>query len=196
MESVLQMLLGQMSGDTLDNISDQLGINKQSAQQAVSLALPLLLGNLNRNASTSDGAQALSNALSRDHDGGILENLVGDLGRQEVVDDGYAILGHVMGDKRTNAGQNIGKATGLDADKSMQLLSMLAPVVLGALGKRQREQSLDAGGIATLLTQEREQASSTIPGIAKLLDMDADGDITDEIVGLGSSLLGSLFSNR
>jgi hypothetical protein len=194
MDSVLQMLLSQLSGDTLDNISDQLGVNKQSAQQAISLALPLLLGNLNRNTATSEGAQALANALQRDHDGSILDNLVGNLGQQEVVDDGYAILGHVLGDKRGSVGKTIGQASGMDSNTTMQLLSMLAPVVLGALGKMQRKQELDAGGVASMLMQEREQATSKVPGIAQLLDMDADGDITDDIVNLGGSLLSSFLS--
>jgi hypothetical protein len=194
MDSVLEMLLSQLSGDTLDNISDQLGVNKQSAQQAISLALPLLLGNLNRNSATSEGAQALTNALQRDHDGSILDNLVGNLGRQEVIDDGYAILGHVLGDKRGSVGKTIGQASGLDSNTTMQLLSMLAPVVLGALGKMQRKQELDAGGVASLLLQEREQATSKLPGIAQLLDMDADGDITDDMVNLGGSLLSSFLS--
>jgi len=75
-------------------------------------------------------------------------------------------------------------------------LSMLAPVVLGAIGKAQRQKNLDAQGVASLLTQEREQASSTLPGIAQLLDMDGDGDVTEEMINLGGSLLSSFLSKK
>ena len=77
-----------------------------------------------------------------------------------------------------------------------QLLAMLAPVVLGALGQAQRQKNLDAQGVASLLTKEREHASSALPGIAQLLDMDGDGDVTEEMVNLGSRLLSSFLSKK
>ncbi len=196
MDSILQSLLGQLSGETLNGVSKQLGVDSKNVEQAVGLALPMLLGSLNRNASSSDGAQALASALSHDHDGSILEDLVTNLGRQEVADDGYAILGHVLGDKRARVGESIGRATGLDAETTTRLISMLAPVVLGMLGQAQRKQDLDAGGVASMLAQEHRQASSQVPGIAQLLDMDADGDISDELITLGGNLLGGLLSKK
>jgi hypothetical protein len=196
MDSLLQVLLGQLSGDSLGAITDQLGVDEDTAQKAIGLALPLLIGSLNRNSSSSEGAQALTKAITRDHDGSILSDLASNLLNPAIQEDGMAILGHVLGNKRTSAGTSIGKATGLDSQQVMQLMSMLAPVVLGALGKAQRENKLDAQGVASLLTQEREQADSTLPGIAQLLDMDGDGDVTEEMLNLGSNLLGSFLGKK
>ncbi|TFH33972.1 MAG: DUF937 domain-containing protein [Anaerolineales bacterium] len=196
MDTLLQTLLRLLSGDSLKAITDKLGVDEASAQKAIGLALPLIIGSLNRNSSSADGAQALTNALSRDHDGSILGDLASNLGRQDLLDDGMAILGHVLGEKRTSAGKTIGQATGLGSQQTMQLMGMLAPVVLGALGKTQRENKLDAQGVASLLTQEREQANSTLPGIAQLLDMDGDGDVTEEMINLGGSLLSSFLSKK
>lgn len=196
MDSLLQILLGQLSGDSLGAITNQLGVEEDTAQKAIGLALPLLIGSLNRNSSNADGAQSLTKALARDHDGSILADLAGNLMKPAVQDDGMAILGHVLGDKSKNAGNSIGKATGLETEQVVQLLAMLAPVVLGALGKAQREKQLDAQGVASMLTQEREQASSTLPGIAQLLDMDGDGDVTEEMINIGGSLLSSFLSKK
>jgi hypothetical protein len=196
MDSLLQILLGQLSGDSLGAITDQLGIDEDTAQKAVGLALPLIIGSLNRNSSSADGAQSLTKALTRDHDGSILGDLASNLAKPSVQEDGMAILGHVLGQKRTSAGNSIGRATGLDSDQVVQLMAMLAPVVLGALGKAQREKQLDAQGVASLLTQEREQADSTLPGIAQLLDMNGDGDVTEEMINIGGSLLSSFLSKK
>jgi len=196
MDSLLQTLLGQLSGDSLGAITDQLGIDEGTAQKAVGLALPLLIGSLNRNSSSADGAQALTKAVARDHDGSILSDLASNLMQPKVQEDGLAILGHVLGAKKENVGNSLGKASGLDSAQVIQLLSMLAPVVLGAIGKAQRQKNLDAQGVASLLTQEREQASSTLPGIAQLLDMDGDGDVTEEMINLGGSLLSSFLSKK
>ena len=196
MDSLLQTLLGQLSGDLLGAITDQLGIDEGTAQKAIGLALPLLVGSLNRNSSSADGAQALTNAITRDHDGSILSNLAGSLAQPKIQQDGLAILGHVLGAKKDNVGNSLGKASGLDSAQVIQLLSMLAPVVLGALGKAQREKKLDATGVASMLTQEREQADSKLPGIAALLDMDGDGDVTEEMINIGGTLLSSFLSKK
>jgi hypothetical protein len=196
MDSIMQTLLGQLSGDSLGAITDQLGIDEGTAQKAVGLALPLLIGSLNRNSAKPDGAQALTNAVARDHDGSILNDLASNLMQPKVQEDGLAILGHVLGAKKENVGNSLGQASGLDSAQVIQLLSMLAPVVLGAIGKAQREKKLDAQGVASMLTQEREQADSTLPGIAQLLDMDGDGDVTQEMINLGGTLLSSFLSKK
>ena len=55
MDSLKINLLVQLSGDSLGAITDQLGIDEDIAQEAIDLALPLLIGSLNRNSSSADG---------------------------------------------------------------------------------------------------------------------------------------------
>ncbi|HRF38840.1 MAG TPA: DUF937 domain-containing protein, partial [Saprospiraceae bacterium] len=67
-----------------------------------------LVSALARNASTEQGAAALSNALDRDHDGSILSNLAGLLGGQAPAQDnralnGAGILNHILGDRQSGA---------------------------------------------------------------------------------------------
>jgi hypothetical protein len=74
-----------------------------------------------------------------------------------------------------------------------QIFAILAPIVMGALGQMQRKHELDAQGVSTLLQQERSTVEQTSSGLTQLLDMDGDGDVSDEIISLGSNLLGGLF---
>ncbi len=192
----MQLLTSSLSGDTLGTLTKSLGTEEGATQKAIGLALPLLLGSLERNAAQAGGAQSLTQALARDHNGSILDDLASNLGRPEVRDDGMAILGHVLGGKQSNAASSIGKATGMDSQQVMKLLALLAPVVLGALGKAQRKAGLDAQGVASVLTQNKQQAASGGAGLAQLLDFDGDGDLTEEMVGLGATLLGGLLAGR
>jgi hypothetical protein len=196
MDIFMQALTNSLSDDMLGTLTQSLGADQATTEKAIGLALPLLLGSLERNAGSADGAQALSKALTRDHDGSILDDLVANLGRQDVQADGKAILGHVLGGKQVGAADSIGKATGLDSQQIMQLLALLAPIVLGALGKAQRKESLDAAGVASILTQNKQQATSATPGLTQLLDFDGDGDVTEEMVDLGTKLLGGLLSGK
>lgn len=193
---ILNMLASQLDERTIKQISSQLGADDATTQQAISAALPMLLGAMDRNTNSPDGAQALAGALQRDHDGSILNDVPGALSKQETLQDGQAILGHVLGNRQGNVEQGISKATGLDMGSTDQLMSMLAPLVMGALGQIQKQENLDADGVSNLLTKERQQSESSLGGLAQLLDMDGDGDVTDEIIGLGSSLLKNFFGGK
>lgn len=193
MSSIVEMLAGQIGGEGIKQISQQLGVDEQTAQQAVSLGLPMLIAALNRNSNTPEGEVALDEALSKNHDGSILQNVKSALAEESTHQDGQAILGHVLGDKQSNVQQGISQASGLDMGSSGQLLSMLAPLVMGALSQQKQQAGLDASGISNLLTKESKQTESSLGGLAQLLDMDGDGEITDDMMNLGSKLLGGLF---
>jgi hypothetical protein len=87
---------------------------------------------------------------------------------------------------------SLGGATGLDASQSTQLLAMLAPLVMGALGQQQRQQGLDAGGLARTLAGARPQAAQQSPAmgmLTQLLDADGDGSGMDELAEKGLGML-------
>jgi hypothetical protein len=197
MDSIVQLLISQLGSGTMGQISEQLGIDESKAQQAVGMALPMLIGALNRNTSSSmSGAEALAGALQRDHDGSILDNLPQAIKKRETIEDGSAILGHVFGERRGGVVNSVSRATNMDSDQVGQIFAILAPVVLGALGQMQRKKNLDAQGISTLLQEERNTVEKTTSGLTQLLDMDGDGDVSEEIISLGSSLLGGLFGGK
>lgn len=196
MESVMQTLLSQLGTGAVGQISGQLGVDEPKAQRVIGMALPMIMGALNRNTSEASGAEALAGALQRDHDGSILENLSHALAAPETIEDGNAILGHVMGERHGQVVDSVARATQTDKEQVQQAFALLAPVVLGALGQAQRKQSLDAQGISALLQNERQTVESTTSGLTQLLDFDGDGDVSEEIVSLGSSLLGGLFGNN
>jgi hypothetical protein len=196
MDSIVQLLISQLTDGAVGKISDQLGIDENKTQQAIGMALPVIIGALNRNTDSTDGAQSLIGALQRDHDGSILDNLSQAITKEETLKDGQAILGHVLGDRLEGVSSSVSRATGLDQDQVAQIFALLAPVVLGALGQMQRKKDLDARGLSALLQQERSTVEDTAAGLTQLLDMDGDGDVSEEIVSLGSNLLGGLFGGK
>jgi len=182
-------------------LSQHIGANEQQTQSAALAALPALLGAMKRNASTPEGASALSNALRNDHDGGILDNLGSFLGGSfpnQRAANGAGTLGHILGGQQETVQQGVSEASGLDLSQIAKLLPLLAPIVMGALGRQQRQQNADAGGLADLLTgatsSARKQAPSGALGmLTSFLDKDGDGDIRDDLLEkAGSSMLGKI----
>ena len=201
MSSILESLMGQLGGDTLKNLSSQIGADEKQTQSALTAAVPLLMGALSRNAQKGDGAQSLDRALEKDHDGGILDNISGFLGQGDTS-MGAGILGHVLGGKQNRVQQGISQSSGLSGDASGKLLAMVAPLVMGALGKAKRSNGLDASGIAGLLGSEQQTVQSKMPEsmgmLGALLDSDGDGDVDlgDIMGGKGGGLLGKLFGKN
>ena len=116
MDSVMQLLASQLGRGAVGQIGGQLGLDEQKTQQIVGMALPTVLGALDRNTSSPSGAKALTGALTRDHDESILNNLPQALMAPETLDDGTKILGHVLGDRRGQVVNSVSRATQTDSE--------------------------------------------------------------------------------
>ncbi|NBC07869.1 MAG: DUF937 domain-containing protein [Bacteroidetes bacterium] len=207
-KNLMNLLQGSLSDDMIDQLSQQVGgADKEQTAVAASGIVNTLMGALAKNTESTEGAKALDNALEQDHDGSILNDVVGMLSGQkaeaqnERMLNGSGILNHVLGNKQGGAIQMISKVSGLDSSKTGSLMTMLAPVVMGALGKTKREQGLDMTGIASLLsgTVAQERANSSNPAIdmaMQFLDSDGDGSAVDDIANMGMKMLGGLFGRK
>jgi hypothetical protein len=186
----LQSLLGQaLGGDTIGRMSQALGADERTTGNAVQAALPMLLGALAHNSSTPTGASSLLGALDRDHDGSVLDDVAGFLGGGSSG-SGQGILGHVFGNKLGAVQNGLGQASGLDAGSAGNLLTMLAPIVMGALGRTNRQGGLDVSSLGGLLGGASQQLagadSSMLGGLSQLLDSNQDGSSLDDVVQLAA----------
>lgn len=195
---ISSLLQGAMGQQMVSGVVNQLGIKNEQAQMAISAAVPLLITALSKNANSGD-SQNIANALERDHDGSILNNLSGFLSGGNFS-DGARILSHVLGGKQSQVENAIGKSSGLNAAQISQILAMVAPIVMGYLGKEKKQNGLDASGLSSLLgglvggtaqTNQREMST-----IERLLDQDGDGSAMDDVMDLGSKLLGGFFGKK
>lgn len=198
--SLSDQLLAELRGGPIGQLSQQLGTSAPETESAVGTALPLLLGALGRNASQPEGAQALHEALQRDHAGidlgSVLGSVLGGGGGSAApgTGEGESILGHIFGARRPTAEQGFGQATGLGGDQGRRLLAMLAPIVMSYLANRASRQRLDPGGLGQVLGRERERVQQRGgPGgglLGSLFDRDGDGQVgLGDLVQMGSGLL-------
>lgn len=198
--SLVSELMAQLQGAPLQQLAQQLGTDTAQTQEAVSAALPMMLGALGQNAAQPQGAQALLGALQRDHAGGgmdlggLLGSVLGGGGSAGAAPDGAAILGHIFGGNQQRAESGLGQATGLGGQAG-QLLTLLAPIVMAFLAQRVQAGGLDAGSLGQTLGQAREQVQQQggLGGglLGSLLDQDGDGQVgMGDLLKMGGSLLG------
>lgn len=193
--SVMDALLPLLQGGNLQQVSRQLGIGEDQAGTAIKAALPLLVGAMQRQASSPGGLDSLAGALDRDHDGSVLDDIGGFLGSGGSAAAGAGILGHVLGGRQSNVAASLGKSTGLDSGQILQLLAMLAPLVMGALGRAKRQAPAGGGGgLADILggatRQMDQQAPDLMSSLGRMLDADGDGSAVDDLANIAGSLFG------
>lgn len=218
MAELLDRIQEQIRPDTVRALSHRLGEDEQTTEKAVSMLLPVLVGGLARNADEGASRRSLDAALARDHDGSVLDafgnlfggdtatsgpgGLLGSLGsllgggaNSGRATDADGILQHIFGSRRSEVERGVGNATGMSSGSVGQLLAMLAPMVMGALGRTKRERNLDADGVADVLERERTDIEQSAPGMSQgglkdLLDSNRDGKISmaDDIAKVGAAL--------
>jgi len=168
MSSILELLSQNLDENTVSSIAERLGADPNTTNAVVSHALPLLVSALARNASQPDGAEALHQALTNDHSGSILDTL-----SDHVVDpqaaNGAGILNHVLGDQQSAVTEGLAKATGLDAGSVGQILQVVAPIVMGAVGRATQKNGLDANGLSSMLANEHLSAQESMPDVMGLV---------------------------
>jgi len=175
---MLEELASALGGDTLGQLAGVLGADNDAVGKGVAAALPALLGGLARNAREPEGASSLANALGDNHDGSILDSLGSIFGgspwaQQQANRDGEKIVGHVFGRSRPRVEQQVQASSGLSSAMVSKLLPLLAPVVLGYLGKKLTGSNSEQ--VASTLQHERAEVQQQDGMFGKILDM-LDGD--------------------
>lgn len=209
MAGILDLLNSDLGKTIISGVSGSTGTDENRTGSVLTMALPVLMKAMERNASSPEGAQGLLGAIMDKHDGSILDNLGGlfNGGVDDAVKtDGDKILGHVLGAKKQGVEQVIGQKAGLDAGSVANILKVAAPILMGVLGKQARQNNIsstnDLGGLLGGLlggSEAKEEQSF----LEKILDADGDGSVVDDVAGmvLGSAkkkggfggLLGSIF---
>ena len=201
MSGLMDLISQHIGKDQISQIAKQIGASPEQTESAVSLAVPTLLGAVARKADSDEGAQQLHQQLQQHDSGGLLSQLTGTLGGSagQVVTSALAggggmgdMLGSILGGRQAKVEQGIGKASGLNAGQIGSLMSMLAPLVLGTIGKQQKSQNMDAGVLAGMLRKEKQSMETQASGglLSGLLDQDGDGDFDfQDIMKLGMKKL-------
>ena len=165
-------------------VSERFHLTPKEASAVIAIALPLLIGALRKNASSKKGAVELTNAIQKDHSDTTLDELIGMLTNQSTQKDGSKIIQHVLGSRKTAVAKVVSKSTGINVDQAEQILEILSPVVLGALGK-DINQTHNSHVVTEMLeslnnTQEKKTPKST-DIITQILDTNNNGSALDEI---------------
>lgn len=146
--SLLDLLTGNTGNQVAQEAENKFGISKNQIIALLAVAAPLVISYLRNKSKDAKEAEALNNALDRDHDGSILNDPSQALNRQT---EGSSILDHIFGGQKVAVENQLSQNTGISMDKIGPVLSMLAPVIMGYIGQQKQQNNVNAGGLGDLL---------------------------------------------
>lgn len=183
MAGILDLLGGS---ELLNGISQQAGVSKEQTSSVMELALPMLMGAMQKNSQSASGAESLLGALQSDkHNGSLLSGLGSLLGgnTSALTQDGAGILGHLLGSGQDTAANAISQKTGVSSGAVSQILKMAAPVLMSYLGKQVSDKGVNStDGLSNVLSSVLGGQNAS--GMLSFLDQDKDGNFIDDIAGM------------
>jgi hypothetical protein len=201
MANLMNEVQRHLSDDVIIQLSKQLGAQDPNQVKAAAFGISeLLLNAISKNANNQATGGGLYGAIEKDHDGGILGDLMGVLGGRKQVENpktmnGEGIINHLLGKRQLEAAQLVSQSSGLNIFKSGVLMQLIAPVIMGVVGQTTKSSGLDLGGLASILlgggksNQSSSQSSGAGSVFTKLLDMDGDGSMMDDLLNMGMKIL-------
>ena len=159
--SLLDLVQQQLGPQEIQQISQQVGADPATTENAVHAAVPMLLGGMANGAREPEGASALGGLLGGGGGGalggllggagagglgGLLGGMLGGGGGGGGGMDMGGMLGSVLGRSQPAVHDGVQQASGLNSDQTKKLLMILAPIVLMALAKRRQQGAAGAGG--------------------------------------------------
>ena len=194
--SVLDDVQSALSGGTVDDISRRIGADPGRTRTAIDSAIPLLVAALGKEAADPARRSGLQQAIREDHDGSVVDDLPTYLsgGMSGRATDGDKIVGHVLGDRRDSAVQALAGRSGLDLNAIASLLPLLAPIVMGILGRKQRSGDISLDSITDVLGGDTQRATDDSPDLGDLLG-NVLGEGNGKSGGIGD-VLGSILGGR
>ncbi len=163
--SFIEEFMGTLGPEVTKQLSNNLGINEDSAKQMIPQIAPLILGGLKRQKDERGGEARVDHILNKYGSASVLEDIAGFFSSKARDENPDPKLGGLLGESGVQASNMLSKQFNIDGSIVSKAIPMLAPIILGAL------------------TRKRDQGAAGSSGIASLLDQDGDGSILDDVAG-------------
>ncbi len=175
--NLLDLAKGALTPDIMQKVSTLIGESPTNTQKAVDGAIPsVLAGLLNFASSNADGPGRLISLLTQGNYASLLGNLSGLLSggssTQDLLKTGKDLLGIIFGGRLGALTDLIANNSGIKSTSASSLLSLIAPLLLGLIGRETASQGLNASSLVNLLMGQKDLIAKAAPaGLAGVLGL-------------------------
>lgn len=166
--NLFNLLNDVLSPDVLSRIAAYVDEPTEKAHKAVEGLVYTVVGGLMKRTTTEIGVNQLFNRIQKGrYDGSLTDNLITALRdptqTNTLITQGNDVISHLLPAMKSSIGTMISGYAGIRNSSAISLLGLTSTIVLHVLGKRVKEQKLDADGLAASLFSEREAFVNAVP---------------------------------
>lgn len=187
--NLIDSVKGLFTSELISKASAMLGESESGVGKAIGGIVPTVLSGLLSKSSSGDGAAGILNMAKEAAGSGILGNLGGLLGGEGGGNTSgiLNVVSGLFGDKLGGIGKLIAGFSGIKESSASSLLGMVAPAALGFLGKHATNNNLNAAGLSSLLSSQKDNIMSAIPAGLNLSGLGL-GDMGAKLKDIGSAV--------
>jgi outer membrane protein OmpA-like peptidoglycan-associated protein len=177
--NLMDSVSGLFNNELISKAASSLGESEGGISKALSAGIPSLLSGI-MSTSGSDGGSNLLNLAKKAAGSGILDNagsLFSGGSSNSLLASGADLLSGVLGNKVGGLTSLISNFSGVKQSSVGSILSAVAPVALGFIGKHALSNNLSGTGILSWLTGQKSQIANALPSGLNLSGI-FDGTLT------------------
>lgn len=166
--NLIDTIKGSLSNELISKAASHLGESESGISKAFSGAIPsVLLSLLNKSSNSNTSSHGILDMAKTAASSGILSNLTGLFGGSNSAHSQpggiLSFASSLFGDKFSSITSLISNFAGIKDSSAASILSMAAPTALASIGNHAQQNNLDASGIASLLSNQKQSILSAIP---------------------------------
>jgi OmpA-OmpF porin, OOP family len=175
--NLLTLVQNQISGQLLKKVADFLEEDIQTTQKALDVALPSIIGGIANKVAKPAGAEQILNTLTTDKmDGSMMDGLNillgGGSATQGLINYGDKVNAGLFGKKTSAIMDWIASFSNIKTGSASALMSMIAPVVMSAIGKNVMGNNTGISGLTSLLGSQTDALKTALPaGLKSVLGL-------------------------
>ncbi len=172
MTNIIEAVSRMLTPEIVGKLATASGLDAAVGQKAMGAVVPSILAGLVEAVQKPGGARSLAKAVT-DQPADVLSNVLGGMGGPaQVAEKGTSLLSSLLsGGGLGILTSTVSKFLGISEGSTRTLMGLLTPVILGVLGREQNAAHPGAGGLARMLTEQKDLISAAMPaGLGKLLE--------------------------
>lgn len=172
-----------LTPDIVSRISSLIGESPAKTQQALGVAVPSLAGVICNEASTPAGAARVHNLVTNTQlPGDLLTNASGAVAGGAATDSlmrtGSSVVSSLLGDRVAAVTNLIASTTGIQGSSASHLLSVVAPLLIGVIGRHMTSAGIGTLGVSSMMSGHRDSILAAIPsGLGSALGLGSNANI-------------------
>lgn len=156
-DSLFSVLQNFLSPDVLQKISTEINQPIEKTKAGLKSVIPAMLMGIVNKGATKEGAESLVNMATKQPTPSIVS------ADSATMKEGDEVLNNIFGNNLSNTVSNLGVSTGMNTGSIAKMMGMSAPLIMGFIGSKIKNEKMNASGLMNFLAQQKTALMAFMP---------------------------------